>query len=80
MDLPSEIILVNSSPLAHPDIKSTRLVSKHWFLCAAEFFFEVIYISPSQEDIDVFEKTSQHPILSKCSCRLEYIGNEFLTY
>lgn len=80
MDVPSEIVLSILSHLARPDLKSTRLVSKRWSLCAAEFLFDVIYISPSKEDIDVFQAITLHPVLSKCPRHLEYVGNEFLTH
>lgn len=66
-------------PLTRPDLKSARLVSRNWSLCAAAYPFEVIYISPSKEDIDVFEAITQHPVLSKCPRHLEYDGVEFLT-
>lgn len=79
MDLPSEIVLAILKPLARPDLKSARLVSKNWSLCAAEFLFDIIYISPSKEDIDVFEAMTQHPVLSRCPRHLEYDGAEFLT-
>lgn len=78
MDLPSEIVLSILGYLAGPDLKSARLVSKHWSLCAAEHLFDVIYISPSKLDIEVFQAITQHPILSKCPRRLEYVGAEFL--
>lgn len=79
MDLPSEIVLAILSPLSRPDLKSARLVSKNWSLCAAEFLFDVVYISPSKEDVDVFQAITQHPVLSKCPRHLEYDGAEFLT-
>ena len=79
MDLPSEIVLVILKPLARPDLKSARLVSKNWSLCAAGFLFDVIYISPSKEDVDVFKAITQHPVLSGCPRHLEYDGAEFLT-
>ncbi len=79
MDLPSEIVLAILKPLARSDLKSARLVSKIWSLCAAEFLFDVIYISPSKEDINVFEAITQHPVLSRCPRHLEYDGAEFLT-
>lgn len=78
MALPNEILLAILRPLAPSDLKSARLVSKIWSLCAAEFLFNVIYISPSKEDIDVFEAITQHPVLSKCVRHLEYDGAEFL--
>ena len=79
MDLPNEIVLALLSLLACSDLKSARLVSKHWSLCAAEFLFHTIYISPSKVDIDVFQAITQHPDLSRCPRHLEYIGSEFLT-
>ena len=80
MDVPNEIVLPILSYLAPPDLKSTRLVSKRWSLCAAKCLFDVIYISPSKEDVDVFQAITHHPVLSKCPHRLEYVGNEFLSH
>ena len=80
MDAPSEIVLSILSYLARPNLKSTRLVSKRWSLCAAEYLFDVIYVSPSKEDVDVFQAITHHPILSDCPQRLEYVGNEFLSH
>lgn len=57
MGLTSEIVLAILSLLARLDPKSTRLVSKHW-LCAAEYLFDTIYVSPSKEDFDVFQATT----------------------
>ncbi|KAL9062970.1 MAG: hypothetical protein Q9161_009681 [Pseudevernia consocians] len=79
MHFPSELVLAILKPLTRPDLKSARLVSKIWSLCAAEYLFNVIYISPSKENIDVFEAITQHPVLSKCPRHLEYDGAEFLT-
>lgn len=79
MDFPNEIVFSILSYLARPDLKSTRLVSKRWSLCAVEYFFDIIYISPSKEDVDVFQAITQHPVLSRCPRRLEYVGNEFLS-
>ena len=78
MDLPSEIVLAILSPLSRLDLKSARLVSKHWSLCAAKFLFDVIYISPSEEDMAVFEAITQHPFLSGFPRRLEYDGAQFM--
>lgn len=78
-DLPTEIVLKILRPLSRSDLISARLVSKHWSLCAAELFFDVIYISPSKEDIDVFKAITQHPVLSKCPRHLIYNGAEFLS-
>lgn len=55
MGLPDEIALAIISPLERLDFKSSRLVSNNWSLCTAEIIFDIIYISPLKEDVDVFK-------------------------
>lgn len=55
-----------------------RLLSKAWSSCASTFLFANLSVSPNEEDLEVFEAITQHPLLSKCVRHLWYSGSEFL--
>lgn len=40
--------------------------------------YDEVYVSSSNEDLQVFEAVARHPVLSKCIRRLVYDGSEFL--
>lgn len=77
MDLPNELILEVCKYLPKSDLKACRLVSKSWSHHASNYLFSKIYISPRQEDIEVFSLITQHAQLSNCVKSLEYDGTNF---
>lgn len=72
MYLPNEVLLRLLHLLDKDELKTTRLVSKSWCSCASEYLFDTIYVSTQDEDYDVFEAITQHPILSSCVRMLQY--------
>lgn len=79
-DLPDEVILAITARLAFSDLKSTSLLSKAWHVCASNFLFANISVSPNNEDLEIFEAITQHPLLSTCVRHLLYDGSEFLLH
>ena len=77
MALPNELMLDVCGYLAKPDLKTCRLVSKSWSAPASVYLFSKIYISPREEDIEVFNLISQNTQLSRCVRSLEYDGTSF---
>ena len=77
MALPNELILDICGYLPKPDLKACRLVSKSWSASASVYLFSKIYISPREEDIEVFNLISQNGQLSRCVRTLEYDGTNF---
>lgn len=78
--VPNEIILTIVRQLGFKDLKSARLLSKAWSFCASPFLFVNLSVSPSKEDLEVFEAITQHPQLSKCIRHLWYVGSDFLLH
>lgn len=78
MDLPYEIIMNVIQHLDKSDRKSLRFVNETWSSCASESLFDTLYVSPSKEDLDVFEAVTRHPTFSKHVRQLQYDATEFL--
>lgn len=70
MHLPDELLLNCLGRLDKGQLKPMRLVSRNWCACSTGFLFDTVYISPSEEDVKVFESITQHPLLSKCVQKL----------
>lgn len=77
MEVPNELLLAVLQRLRKADLKSARLVSKRWSMCAAEYLFAKIFVSPHELNLQVFEAICKHPILRKCVKELEYDGVYF---
>lgn len=76
--LPNEIILAIVGRLEFGDLKSIRLLSKAWCICASPPLFAHLSVSPNKEDLDNFEAIAQHPQLRSHVHYLWYDGSEFL--
>lgn len=78
MNLPKEILLSTLQLLERSDLKSARLVSNPWCVCASTLLFDTIYVSSAKEDLEAFETVTQNPLLSNCVRHLKYDATEFL--
>lgn len=78
MHLPNEIYLSIFALFERTDLKTSRIVSKTWCICASTLLFDQIYVSSAREDLEIFEAVAQHPLLSKCVRRLKYDATEFI--
>lgn len=79
MHIPTEIVLIILEPLKRSHLKSARLVCKAWSSCASQILFDKIYVAPNKIDLEVFNETTQHPILRECVRRLVYDASVFVS-
>ena len=79
MDLPSELILHVVGYLEKSDLKNARFISKGWSACCVPRLFQKIYISLSEEDINVFKAVTENPYLRSYVRTLVYDTSEFST-
>lgn len=77
MKLPNELMIEALQYLDKVDLKSARLVSKLWSICASEHLFAKLFISPHQLNLEVFTSIAQDPMLSRCVKELEYDAVQF---
>lgn len=77
MYLPNEILERALQDLPKADLKAARLVNSQWSLCATQFLFDTLYISPHKTNIDVFQSVTQHRVLRHCVKQLRYDGVGF---
>ena len=78
MYLPHELVVLVTRRLGRRDLKSIRLVSKLWCLCASEYLFKTIYVSANKVDLEAFNAIANDPVLSTCVRRLVYDGRVFM--
>lgn len=77
ISLPHEITLLVFRHLPQTDRKQLRLASKTFASVGALVLIDTIYISPYRQDIEVFNKITSHPILSKGVKHLVYDTAQF---
>ena len=70
--LPDELVFRILGFLEKHELKIVRLGCKTWCHYASEYLFDKLYISPREENINVFESITQHPQLARCVKELEY--------
>ncbi|KAL6720069.1 hypothetical protein ACLMJK_001990 [Lecanora helva] len=78
MYLPHDILYSIFGTLDGSDLKSTRLVSQTWRACASVFLFREIHVSSAKEDLDIFQKVAQDPLLNKYVWHLKYDATQFV--
>ncbi|KAL8924518.1 MAG: hypothetical protein Q9208_003993 [Pyrenodesmia sp. 3 TL-2023] len=80
MNLPNEVALLILGLLPQQDLKRTRLACKDLASLGGQLLVGTLHISPRDDDMDVFDRITQHPDLSKSVKNLFFDTARFCKY
>ena len=63
--LPPELEGLVAKCLHKSELKKLRLVSQQWQVMATPLLFDRVYVSPRENDLQIFSNITKHPVLSR---------------